>query len=174
MDRNELLNQLAIEMPYWPLHGDLPAPPIKGVWTCHGEWRCYAKGDDLAITKNDWLARRRELSTEQKRLEKEGTGPFAEHYSAPWFLEQGLLHMESRAATYDKQSMGGERSMQACVDAFIAITGDGMVTTAERGWLFMVLLKLTRSQQGQFRSDNYEDAAAYCGLMGESAASERV
>jgi hypothetical protein len=33
----------------------------------------------------------------------------------------------------------------------------------------MCILKLVRTSQGAFRADNYEDLAAYAGLMGESA-----
>lgn len=85
------------------------------------------------------------------------------------FLEAGLGHMQDRASTYDKPA--GERSMLATVKAFEEITG--VVLTEEQGWLFMVVLKLVRSQQGNFRADNYEDAAAYCGLQGEAAYVER-
>lgn len=50
------------------------------------------------------------------------------------------------AATYDKHD--GERSIGATIAAFKAITGDGLMNTEERGWLFMSLLKKVRSQQG--------------------------
>lgn len=95
---------------------------------------------------------------------------FADKHSAPWFLERGLLHMSDRAVTYD--TPGGERSMNATVAAYKAVTGDDRLTKESQGWLFMVLLKLVRSQQGEFKADNFEDAAAYCGLMGEAAAEE--
>lgn len=85
------------------------------------------------------------------------------------FLEKGLRHMQDRAVTYDNHR--GERSMEATVKAFEDIAG--VVLTEEQGWLFMVVLKLVRSQQGSFRADNYEDAAAYCGLQGEAAYVER-
>ncbi len=85
------------------------------------------------------------------------------------FLEAGLGHMKDRAATYDKPK--GERSMSATVDAFRAITGHDL--TEEQGWLFMCLLKAVRAQSGSYKSDNYEDLAAYAGLMGESAHAER-
>lgn len=84
-------------------------------------------------------------------------------------LQQGIDHMVDRASTYDQPE--GERSMAATVKAFSATTGIAM--TEEQGWHFMVLLKLVRSQQGGYRVDNYEDAAAYCGLMGEAAKKER-
>lgn len=83
------------------------------------------------------------------------------------FLLAGIGHMENRASTYDKPE--GERSMAATVVAFKAVTGDGLMNTEERGWLFMQLLKAVRSQQGDFKADNYEDGSAYCGLGGEAA-----
>lgn len=90
---------------------------------------------------------------------------------APDFLKAGIKHMQDRASTYDKPE--GERSMSATVAAFNAVTGDGVMNTEERGWLFMQLLKAVRSQQGDFKADNYEDGASYVGLCGEAAAKER-
>lgn len=90
--------------------------------------------------------------------------------TAPSILEAGLGHMKDRAVTYDKPQ--GERSMGATIAAFNAVTGHQL--TEEQGWLFQVLLKAVRSQQGAFRLDCYEDGAAYFGLMGEAAFSERV
>lgn len=78
-------------------------------------------------------------------------------------------HMRDRATTYDRPE--GERSMAATVQAFNAITQQSL--TEEQGWLFQELLKLVRSQQGAYRADNYEDAAAYAALRGECAAQER-
>lgn len=89
--------------------------------------------------------------------------------TAPSILEAGLGHMKDRAVTYDKPQ--GERSMGATVAAFNAVTGHQL--TEEQGWLFQVLLKAVRSQQGAFRLDCYEDGAAYFGLMGEAAAASR-
>lgn len=85
-------------------------------------------------------------------------------------LQAAMGHMQDRAATYDKPE--GERSMPATVAAFNAVTGLGL--TAEEGWLFCVLLKAVRSQQGAYRADNYEDGAAYFALMGEQAACDRA
>ena len=87
-------------------------------------------------------------------------------------VEQALKHMRDRAATYDRPD--GERSIDATIKAFNAITGDGLMNTEERGWLFMVLLKAVRSQQGDYRADSYEDGAAYFALAGEAAFKERV
>lgn len=85
------------------------------------------------------------------------------------FLQAGLNHMENRAATYDKPE--GERSMGRTVAAFNVITGHAI--TEEQGWLLMGLLKMVRSQQGEFKADNYQDEAAYAGLRGEAAARDR-
>lgn len=91
--------------------------------------------------------------------------------SAIDLLEKAAGHLKDRVATYDKPE--GERSIGAAVEAFKAITGDGIMNTGERGWLFMAILKMVRSQQGNYRADNYEDGAAYFALMGESACEER-
>lgn len=84
-------------------------------------------------------------------------------------LNAAAGHMQDRANTYDKPE--GERSMGATVAAFYAITGHAL--TDEQGWLFMALLKMVRSQQGEFRSDSYEDGAAYFALAGEAAHADR-
>ena len=84
-------------------------------------------------------------------------------------LRAGAKHMEDRAATYDNPA--GERSMKATVTAFNSITGQHL--TEEQGWMMMALLKMVRSQQGQFKLDNYEDGAAYFALAAEAGAGER-
>lgn len=89
--------------------------------------------------------------------------------TATEFLQAGIDHLKSRAATYD--SPGGERSMGRAVSALNEITG--LTVTEEQGWLLMTLLKAVRSQQGDYREDSYEDGAAYFSLMGETAAKTR-
>ena len=89
--------------------------------------------------------------------------------TAASMLTAALGHMEDRAKTYD--APGGERSMGKTVSAFNAITG--LELTEEQGWLFMEILKQVRSQQGNYRADNYEDMVAYAALRGECAARER-
>lgn len=84
---------------------------------------------------------------------------------APDFLHAALGHMQDRAKTYDKPQ--GERSMEATVAAFNAITGHAL--TEQDGWMLMICLKAVRSRHGKFRADSFEDGAAYFGLMGESA-----
>ncbi len=89
--------------------------------------------------------------------------------TAAELLKKGIQHMDDRAASYDKPE--GERSMGKTVAAFNIITGHEI--TEEQGWLMMGLLKMVRSQQGEFKRDNYEDGAAYFALQGECAAKNR-
>lgn len=88
--------------------------------------------------------------------------------TAQEFLNAAEIHMGARANTYDKPE--GERSMAKTVEAFNTITGRDLSETD--GWLMMTLLKAVRANQGQFKSDNYEDLVAYAALMGESASNE--
>ena len=89
--------------------------------------------------------------------------------TAASMLTAALGQMEDRAKTYD--APGGERSMGKTVSAFNTITG--LQLSEEQGWLFMEILKQVRSQQGNYRADNYEDMVAYAALRGECAARER-
>jgi hypothetical protein len=91
------------------------------------------------------------------------------YQTAAGYCSMAMGHMVDRAATYDAPA--GERSMAKTVTAFNSLTGHSL--TEEQGWLFMEVLKLARSQQGQFRRDNYEDAVAYAALRGEAAEKER-
>lgn len=88
--------------------------------------------------------------------------------NAHQILEKAAQHMKDRAKRYDNPS--GERSMSATVAAFNAVTDSAM--TEEQGWLFMVLLKAVRSQQGDYYADSYEDCAAYISLAGECASKQ--
>jgi hypothetical protein len=89
--------------------------------------------------------------------------------TAPDILMAAASHLEERANSYDSDE--GERSIPNTVRMFNALTGHNL--SEEQGWLFMVCLKLVRSQQGGLRMDSYEDGAAYFALAGESAAYER-
>jgi hypothetical protein len=83
-------------------------------------------------------------------------------------LREAARHMQDRAATYD--SPDGERSMEAAVSAFNAISGADL--TEEQGWLFMLMLKLVRANaRGGVHRDSLEDAVAYASLMAEAAIS---
>jgi len=92
--------------------------------------------------------------------------PYAQAHEV---LEMGAKHMKDRAVTYDNAD--GERSMAKTVAAFNALTGHNVTT--EQGWLMLCILKMSRSQQGEFKLDNYEDGAAYFALMGEQASIDR-
>lgn len=105
-----------------------------------------------------------EEEEELNRMEKK------QKVTAADIVKAGIKHLEDRASTYDQPE--GERSIGATVKAFNAIT-NGRMDSEEKGWLFMVLLKAVRSQQGDFKMDNYEDGSMYFGLMGESAREER-
>lgn len=92
------------------------------------------------------------------------------------FLETAVKEMKDRAAQRDltnvsTNSPSGERSMAATIKAFNALTGHNL--TEENGWEFMILLKLVRGRQGDFRADDYVDAAAYSALLGECASTAR-
>lgn len=114
----------------------------------------------LLLKERDYLAKTR-LKSESNKNQV----PEEEKVTAKAILEEGISVMKDRAATYDKAQ--GERSMRATVEAFNALTGLNM--SEEQGWLFMVCLKASRSQQGVFKEDNYVDGAAYFGLYGECA-----
>ena len=89
--------------------------------------------------------------------------------SAPDVLNAGINHMSDRSTTYDNPT--GERSMAGTVKAFNALTG--LELTEEQGWLFMICLKAARTQQGAFKLDNFEDGAAYFGLMAEAGSNDQ-
>lgn len=84
---------------------------------------------------------------------------------AAYFLTQAQAEIQDRAKVYDHASRG--QSMAATVGMFNALTGHSL--TEQQGWKFMVCLKLVRSEQGEYRADNYVDGAAYMGLAGASA-----
>jgi hypothetical protein len=101
------------------------------------------------------------------KARKEGEGVHTKKgvFIAPDFLTKAVGHLQDRAVTYDKPE--GERSMAKTVEMFNALTDSAI--TEEQGWKFMALLKLVRSEQGNFKADNFEDGAAYMALAGETA-----
>ncbi|MCS4508917.1 DUF6378 domain-containing protein [Xylophilus ampelinus] len=90
------------------------------------------------------------------------------------FLMQAATLINQRGEERDTHPEGGaaaqERSMAATVAAFNAIHGTAL--TERQGWMFMVLLKITRAQtsavNGKPNPDDYFDGAAYMALGGES------
>lgn len=81
-------------------------------------------------------------------------------------LQAAIDCLAERGKQYDNPE--GERSMEAAVAAFEAVTGHSLTVT--QGWLFMALLKAVRTQQGDYKADSFVDGAAYFALAGESAA----
>lgn len=83
---------------------------------------------------------------------------------------QDLLHraaslMDERGKQYDQRS--GERSMQATVTAFNAISGHSM--TEADGFLLMAILKMVRDQSREMpHRDSIDDLVAYASLYGEA------
>lgn len=83
---------------------------------------------------------------------------------------QDLLHraadlMDERGKQYDQRS--GERSMQATVTAFNAITG--YCLTEADGFLLMAILKMVRDQSRDTpHRDSLDDLVAYASLYGEA------
>ena len=61
----------------------------------------------------------------------------------------------------------GERTIPRCVTAFNSITGHEL--SAEDGWLFMQVLKMCRSKQGDFKYDDFRDGVGYAALRAEEA-----
>ena len=82
-------------------------------------------------------------------------------------LNEAVEIMAERGKSYDKSGGEAERSMPKIVAMFNALTGHEL--TPEQGWKFMCCLKLARSEQGEYREDNYLDGAAYMALAGEEA-----
>lgn len=84
---------------------------------------------------------------------------------APELLQKAAAIMTERGKQYDKPE--GERSMEATVNAFNAITG--LELTTSDGWLLMVLLKLVRdSQREEAHADSCHDLIAYSALYAEA------
>ena len=92
---------------------------------------------------------------------------YKETPKAVQILNEAVAIMAERGKSYDKSGGEAERSMPKIVAMFNALTGHEL--TPEQGWKFMCCLKLARSEQGEYREDNYLDGAAYMALAGEEA-----
>ncbi len=144
--------------------------PIGATICAEGDWLKEDKSNFLRWENGDWVytdySSIYELRDYYMIVHLKEQEPFM---TASDFLLAAMNHLGDRASTYDNPT--GERSMGRTVEAFNAITGHKL--TEEHGWLFMCLLKQVRSQQGKYKSDNYEDLTAYASLMGECAAKVR-
>lgn len=128
--------------------------------------------EELAKTKASaevqaFLASKRAGSNQaSKRTEPTIGSVGGDPKTAPEFLQRAQQHMDDRAVTYDNAQ--GERSMEKTVEIFNTLRNQQL--TEADGWTFMAILKMVRANQGQFKSDNYEDLVAYTALLGEAEA----
>lgn len=87
---------------------------------------------------------------------------FKPQLSAVKILNDAAECIGDRAAERDTEN---ERSMLSTVNAFNAMYGTELTET--QGWMFMVFLKASRANGGDFREDDYTDGASYFALAGE-------
>lgn len=149
-----------------------PVGAVAWAQDTNGDW--YAYRDVPVLGLHGWrgnyisISRGNGIADENWRESMFVKTPQQQVNMAAETLRAALSHMDERAATYDNEQ--GERSMGKCVAMFNSLYGQEL--TEEQGWAFMCLLKIVRTSQGDFRADNYEDLAAYAGLMRESADKE--
>lgn len=79
------------------------------------------------------------------------------------FLKEAQAAMEARAALRDTPE--GERTAGKIAKVFNSITGHDL--TESDAWLFLLVLKIVRSRNGNYSRDDYVDMAAYSALWGE-------
>ena len=85
-------------------------------------------------------------------------------------LQKAKEMLATRGQEYDHEDKR-ERNMGRAVCAFNDLLGSNM--TEEEGWLFMLLLKLARVTDSDFRHyDSMLDAICYSALMMECATNE--
>jgi hypothetical protein len=84
-------------------------------------------------------------------------------------LSEAAATLAQRGRDYDRPD--GERSMEAAVTAWSAITGRRM--TPAEGWLLMVLLKGVRARTATDPTDSLLDLTAYTALMAEATVTPR-
>ena len=143
---------------------------IGSVWVCMGfdiEVTSIAMRDDRQIVVSYRYLQSEEksqafISDFIKRMSPKEQSP-----KAVQILNEAVAIMAERGKSYDKSGGEAERSMPKIVAMFNALTGHEL--TPEQGWKFMCCLKLARSEQGEYREDNYLDGAAYMALAGEEA-----
>lgn len=87
--------------------------------------------------------------------------------SAKDLLNKAQRIIETRGVVRENDPATGERSMTACIQAFNSIYGTELSVT--QGWVFMMLLKLSRSSKGKFHPDDWYDLIAYSALAAEEA-----
>lgn len=83
-------------------------------------------------------------------------------------LNQASIVLEQRAKLRDKPD--GERVFANVAQAYNALFGTTM--TASQAAMFMMLLKIARSANGEYHADDYVDIVGYAALVGEEASKE--
>jgi len=126
-------------------------------------------GDQYYFINDDGYEMMFDKSSVVEGLIGEAVSEDSSSTQASEILRTAMNHLIERGITYDAK--GGERSMQKVVDMFNIYKGSNL--SVEDGWMFMVLLKMVRCSQGDYKGDNYEDGSAYFALAGEEAAQER-
>lgn len=80
-------------------------------------------------------------------------------------LTEARSTLAQRSPDYDKQ---GDRYMAHAVEVFNTIKQWEPGQLSERdGWMFMLCVKIARSQVNPTKLDNYVDASVYAALLGE-------
>lgn len=92
-------------------------------------------------------------------------------------IQEALDTLKERGTFYDTNGDGKERSLHRVAEiATILLAASlkrGYLTGEDIG-LLLIIVKLVRSQQGDFRPDNFVDIAGYAGLTAEAAYDEVV
>ena len=85
------------------------------------------------------------------------------------YLARAAAVQAERGKQYDKDDKQQERSMQKIVTMFNTLTGKDLNDT--EGWLFMVILKMVRSQAkpGTHHVDTWLDLVSYAALAAEQS-----
>lgn len=83
-------------------------------------------------------------------------------------LNQASQVLAQRAKLRDKPD--GERVFANVAEAYNALFGTTM--TASQAAMFMMLLKIARSANGEYHADDYVDIVGYAALVGEEASKE--
>lgn len=90
-------------------------------------------------------------------------------------IQEALDTLKERGTFYDTNGDGKERSLHRVAEIanllLAASLKRGYLTGEDIG-LLLIILKLVRSQQGDFRPDSFVDIAGYAGLTAEAAYDE--
>jgi hypothetical protein len=134
-------------------------------YMCQGYWNgSICSGQCMGAPQGPLWDLHGPLLEESTGVVVEPTKP--EPITAASILDEAQKQMVQRGQLRDQPS--GERSMEKIIATFNALTGHKL--TEAEGWEFMILLKLVRGRQGKFNKDDYVDAGAYSGLLGECEA----